>query len=294
MKRPPNVATDDSSANQDNHYIPQFLLRGWCNRKGRLTVYSRQNGRVVTSVLNPRSTGFEPNLYAYEQVPPEHRHLIEREFMSARIDTPAALIVQKILDGEFPKVTADERSVFTRFLMSLRARHPDAVALAKLKGREELMAALARDPEEYLAIKENSSPPSLAEWARQNAPSVIPNFGISVVPKVIAHYSTGVHVFNMPWWTHDVRYAQTDLLLSDRPCLLEGDAMGGEAIIALPLSPTMLFFACNREHQIKVLRSMPVTRLVKMVNRASIIYAANRVYGTGSQHLPVVEKHLTR
>jgi hypothetical protein len=209
-----------------------------------------------------------------------------------RIDAAAALIVQKMLNGGLPNLTVEERSDFTRFLLSLRARHPDAVALMKIKGQEGLIAALERDPEEYVAARGRSSAATLAEWTRQNAPSLIPNFAISLVPGVIIDDRTGTHVFNMPWWTHDVRVANTDLLLSDRPCLLEGDAVAGQCVIALPLSPVILFFACNREPQIQVLRSMPVTRLVKTINRASVGYAASRIYSTGTHHLSLIEKCL--
>jgi hypothetical protein len=246
----------------------------------------------VTSPLSPKSTGFEANLYAYEQVPPEKRHAIENTFMTPAIDTPAALIVQKIFDGGSPHLTVDERSNFTRFLLSLRARHPDAVALARIKGEEALMAALSRDPEEYLAVKGEASAATLAEWTRQNAPSLIPNFGASLVPNIIVDDAVGARVFSMTWWTHDVRGASTDLLLSDRPCLLEGNAIEGECVIALPLSPTLLFFACNRPKQIEILHSTSVSKLVKNINRASVSYTARRVYGTGSHHLPLVEKYL--
>ena len=280
--------TDD----QDHHYVPQFLLRGWCNTDGKLTVYSRRHGHVVTSELKPRSTAFETNLYAYREVPLEKRNAIENEFMTPKIDTPAALIVEKILNGRFTQLTIDERSDFTRFVLSLRARHPDAIATAKASGGEALMAALARDPEEYLAVKSESAPASLTEWAHQRVPSLIPNFGISVVPALIVDNKTGERVFKMPWWTHDVRGANTDLLLSDRPCMLEGNALNGDCVIALPLSPTMLFFICNRPAQTQFLRSMAVTDLVKMVNKASVTYAADRVYGTGKHHLRLVERYL--
>ena len=250
---------------QDHHYIPQFLLRGWCNQNGRLTVYSRRQGRVVTSDLNPRSTGFETNLYRYDQGPLEKRHTIETDFMTPHIDTPAALIVKKILNGEFYKLTLDERSDFAYFILSLRARHPDAVALAKAKGLEGITSALARDPDEYEAVKGSASPPTLTEWTRQNAPSLILNFGMSRFPRLITDDKTVEHILRMPWWIHDVHHANTDLLLSDRPCLLKGNAVEGECLIVLPLSPTMLFFICNKE-----LRSMQPTSLVKLVNRESL------------------------
>jgi hypothetical protein len=279
--------------NQKNHYVPQFLLRGWCNEDGKLTVYSRRQRRVVTSERTPRATAFEPNLYAYDDVPSEKRHAIENEFMTPKIDTPAACIVKKILSGG-TALTNDERSEFTRFVLSLRARHPDAVAAVRAHGSEALVAALARDPEEYMAIKEESWPKSLTEFVSQKAPSLIRNFGISVVPAVIVDNKTCERVCKMPWWTVDVHGANTDLLLSDRPCILEGNALDGDCVVVIPLSPTMLFFISNRPKQVQFLQAMPMTGLVKMVNRASVGYAADRVYGTGKHHLPLVEKYLRR
>jgi hypothetical protein len=81
------------SGSRDTHFLPQFLLRRWSNSKGKVTAYVRQQGRIVTSELNPRSTAFEPDLYSYQGVSGEERHEIETNFMTLRIDTPAALIV---------------------------------------------------------------------------------------------------------------------------------------------------------------------------------------------------------
>jgi hypothetical protein len=281
---------------QDHHYVPQFLLRGWCNSSGELTTYVRRNGRVVTSERNPRGTGYEPNLYSYEQVPPERRHVIETNFMKP-IDDAASQVVAKIRGGNFTKLTNNDRYDLTRFILSLRARHPDAVTLAKTEGLKEIEATLAREPDEYLAIKEDASATTLTEWTRQNLPPLIPNFGVSLIPKVIVDDKAGERVFRMPWWILDARNAKTDLLLSDRPCLLEGDAVDGECVIVLPLSPTLLLFICNKETQIHALRSMGTARptsLVKAVNRTSVRYAAERIYATGAHHLRLAEKLLSR
>jgi hypothetical protein len=159
--------------------------------------------------------------------------------------------------------------------------------------REAITSALDRDPDEYIAVRGSASPPTLTEWVRQKAPSLIQNFGMSLFPQLIADDKTAERIFRMPWWTYDVRHANTDLLLSDRPCLLEGNAVDGECLIVLPLSPMMLFFVCNRKPQIQwQLRSLEHTSLVKRVNRVSVLHAADRVYGTGKHHLPLVEKFL--
>jgi hypothetical protein len=212
--------------------------------------------------------------------------------MTRRIDTPAALIVQKILDGGFTELTIEERSDFTRFVISLRARHPDAVALALNESKRQLTTALARNPEEYLAAKEPGSPSTLIEWTEQYTPELYRNFGVSIIPGVITDNKTGERVFRMPWWVHDIRDADTDLLISDRPCLLQGDAIEGLCLIVLPLSPSMLFFACNDPQRTTVLRRMNISSLVNQINLASAYYGAKRVYGTGPHHLSLVEKIL--
>jgi hypothetical protein len=235
---------------------------------------------------------YEPYLYSYEGISGEERHEIETNFMTHRIDTPAALIVQKIFGGGFTALTTEERSDFTRFVMSLRARHSDAVALALSESKRQLTAALARDPEEYLAAKEPGSPSTLIEWTEQHTPALYRNFGVSIIPGVITDNKTGEHIFRMPWWVHETRVAGIDLLISDRPCLLEGNAVDGLCLIALPLGPSMLFFACNDPQRTRGLRTMNETQLVKAINRASVGYAARRVYATGQHHSALVKKWL--
>jgi hypothetical protein len=280
------------SQTEDHHYVPQFFLEAWRGPDGKVTTYSRRNGRVVTSLRTPKTTAFEPNLYSFPQALPEHKQALEKQFMTPHIDTPAALIVEKIFRGEFTKLTTEERSDFTRFLLSLRARHPDAIALARETGRDALTAALARDPEEFLAIRGQSTASTLLEWTQRHVPHLFDNFGVSHLPGLIADNKAGETIFSMPWWVHDVGPANVDLLLSDRPCLLQGSALSGNCLLVLPLSPTLLFFACNQPQTVARLRATPETKLVKAVNKISVSYAADRVYGTGKHHLPIVEKYL--
>jgi len=123
-------------------------------------------------------------------------------------------------------------------------------------------------------------------------PQLFENYGVSHLPGLIADNKAGEAIFSMTWLVHDVSRANLDLLLSERPCLLQGSALSGDCLLALPLSPTMLFFACNQPDTVVSLRATPETKLVKAVNKISVSYAADRVYGTSNQHLPLVEKYL--
>jgi hypothetical protein len=89
-----NLSSTGAPESKDNHFIAQFHLAYWCGADGKLTIYSRPHGKVVTLGRSRRSTGFEPNLYAYELISPEKRHSIEDDFFK-HLDTRAAPVVQK-------------------------------------------------------------------------------------------------------------------------------------------------------------------------------------------------------
>jgi Protein of unknown function (DUF4238) len=279
---------------RDNHYVPQFLLARWCDAHGKLTVYARRGGRIATSRLAPRGTAFEPNLYAYDDPIEERQYAIEINFMTPRIDTPAAAVCHKIVDGGLAGLTKEERSDFTRFVLSLRARHPDAIAMIRTEGSCNLAAELARHPGEYLAPGASRPPRTLLDLAEIVSPGLVKNFGMSVFTGVITDNKIGARLFNMPWWVYDTSEASADLLISDRPCILEGNAIEGACVIVLPLSPRMLFFICNDERRITFLTSLNPTQMVDIANRATIMSASDRVYGTGRHHLPMVDQYLRK
>jgi Protein of unknown function (DUF4238) len=277
----------------DHHFVPRFYLAGWCSSGDKLTVYSRPRGRVVTRALTPKYTAVERDLYSYTGLPSPQAQSLETDFM-ARIDDAAAPVLRKLLNGGLPKLTGPERSDFTRFVMLLRARHPGAVAHSKEEGERTLTNELDRDPHEYLAVKCDHPAATLRDFLEQGAPHYIPNAGLSVLPDMITNPKTCERVYKMPWSTFDVRNANVDLLSGDRPCILEGDALAGRCVIALPLGPRMLMVISNDSASIVRLHQLSQSARVKLINRAIVICAHKYVYGTGPQHLPLVEKLLTR
>lgn len=264
------------SVPRDHHHLPQFMLKGWCNPiTGKVTIYTRRDVRVVVSERIPKYTGYERDLYTYRDVPTEKRTAIETDFMTPKIDTPASIILQKMTDRGSLELTDDEKETFARFILSLRLRHPDAIAKIREQGHEQLRAE---------AIREGSSQPI--------DPALIHNFGLFIVPHAIADPKIVDRICTMPWWVVDVRHANTDLIISDRPCLLEGNAMEGNCLLVLPLNPITLLVISNDPTKVEKLYSINISDLVSQINFASVYYASERVYTTGRQHAPLIEKLL--
>ena len=112
-----------------HHYVPQFALRYWAESDGRVPYDVRRNGRVVCDRLTPEYTAFEPDLYAFTEVPEHNRHALEREFF-AKLESDAAPIYEKI-ERRDEDLSQGERQVWSIFLMAANARVPEKVALAK-------------------------------------------------------------------------------------------------------------------------------------------------------------------
>ncbi len=111
-----------------HHYVPQFALRYWAESDGKVPYFVRRNGRVLRDRLTPKYIAFEPDLYAFTEVPEHNRHALEREFF-AKLESDAAPVYEKI-ERRDEDLSQGERQVWSIFLMAAIARVPEKVALA--------------------------------------------------------------------------------------------------------------------------------------------------------------------
>src|SRR5262245_61693076 len=85
---------------RDHHFIPVFYLKQWANVDGKLIEYSRPyDGRLVSKPVGPRATGFQRDLYAFQDCPPEVAQYLESVFLK-RADAQASGALAKLLAGD--------------------------------------------------------------------------------------------------------------------------------------------------------------------------------------------------
>jgi Protein of unknown function (DUF4238) len=65
----------------DHHYIPVFYLNQWCDQAGKVVRYYRPHKEVIASPITPKSTGYEPQLYALDGYPDDQKQWIEKHYM---------------------------------------------------------------------------------------------------------------------------------------------------------------------------------------------------------------------
>lgn len=276
----------------DHHFVPIFYLNAWCGNDGRLERYSRPYNNIVTDRCPPKSTGFERDLYSLKGTSPTRKQLVEKRFMHA-VDTRAAKVFSALRKGQ-RELSVTERSDAARFIMSLRTRTPEALERLRRYGLPEIMATLEAHPEQHQAFTAAAGSTDLSEWLRSTMPELVENVGVLGLQKLVDNSNVGSRLVNMTWRMYGVQNANTDLLTSDRPCLVAPSTDGIRRLIALPVAPRLLLVISDNLAALDRTNTMTPNQLVKAVNRDIVAHASRYVYGTGKHHLLLVQKRLRR
>lgn len=275
-----------------HHYIPQFYLREWADASGKLVRYYRPHKKVVATRTAPKSTGYEEGLYSVESTAPEHRNAIEKDFMSPKVDDPAAQAMQALIAMDPARLTDDLRVAWTRFVMSLHVRNPERVEQIKQAAAEGLKESLRANPEEYEKRRGPGDAPTLLEWAEQNTPAIFGDQGMRMLPGVIEHRPTLDAIIRMRWMTVGTAEGFPDLLTSDRPVYMSHGVNDDRCFIVVPMSPKFMFFATRDPAMFDKVLALGIVSVTKQVNGFMATQAAQSVYGANEHHLRFVENRL--
>lgn len=283
--------------NQKHHYLPIFYLSRWTSAADhKLQCFQRINGRIVTSRLAPKHTAYERGLNSLSHTSdPAIRDMLEEKFFSGVIDSQAAPAIKIVADGKGVGLMAEHAVRIAMFMLSIRARHPEAMRSIREVGTQLLTNELNRDPAEYDAIRAETDPSTLLAYMRDVQPFQLENFAMMRLPTLVTNERLVMRAGEMLWRVIDCSKARVDLLLGDRPCLIEGNWYAdGPCVIVFPISPTVLLvLGTDRKLLDRATRGRP-TELVKRVNKYLVQQSWKRVFAIDTLHLPLIEKYLDR
>lgn len=275
-----------------HHYLPVFYLNRWGSLDGKVTRYYRPHGPVVATPIMPANTGFERGLYRLQGRTDGSQNAIEKQFMASVVDSPAAVAIQILIGRKQDQLTSEQRRDWVRFLMSLHVRSPEKVQHIVDEASRGLREALAENPKDYQAIRKSHHPPTLVEWAEQEAPELLTNFGMQLLPGIVTHEPTALELLKMRWWTHRVADSAPSLLTCDRPVYLSHGVQDAQCLVAVPLSPRDAFFACRSEAIFERVMNRPGKDVARAINESMVSQAVRFVYGADGTHLRFVENRL--
>jgi hypothetical protein len=274
----------------DHHYLPIFYLKQWCGPDGKVVRYYRPYRKVVPSPVIPQNTGYEPRLNTLEGLPPEVRASIETDYMGPQIDQPASEALSLLLSFKLPTTDPMKRA-WARFLMSLALRNPQTLGALNADMRWQLVAQQCIKPEAREKYRASGDPRGIEAWLDSLLPHLLKSSGTIVLPQFIEELSKPFHA--MRWFLFDLGGADTSLLTSDRPLFGPHGFGDPRCIVALPLSPRVLFVAANTRESFRAfVRGQPPEAIVNLINETLVTQATAHVYGNTKAHLATVEKYL--
>jgi hypothetical protein len=278
----------------NHHYLPKFYLRKWVADDQKITKYYRlYDNRLIAGPAFPKKEGSVPGLYALSSVKPEYKNHIETKFFK-QIDDKAAKLMRRFIRGERFSLDTEMASSWAMFLMAFTHRTPARLeSLAKIS-EKELDHGLTINPEEYELLRSPSEPPTLKEWLQINAPRILQDFHIRMLPTLINSEKIGNALMEMHWIVRDVSKANTQLIIGDNPFYISDGLGKPNTYVFLPLGPRSIFIASRNKTIIEHIKKAPATRLVKEVNRIMVQTADRLVYSTYRTHKVLVEKWLKK
>jgi hypothetical protein len=124
-----------------HHYIPKFYLKQWAGDDGRLCEFSRPYKDVVARRIYPDATAYERGLYTFNELSPAMSDYIEQRFL-LHADNLAYAVLRNLLKGNFTGLTRDMRSGWSRFIMTLIHRTPEAIERLNVRFTDDFRAEL--------------------------------------------------------------------------------------------------------------------------------------------------------
>lgn len=270
-----------------HHYIPVFYLKHWTGGDGRLCEYSRPHMETRVRRKHPAATGYVDNLYTVPGLRMEQAQFVEKQFMQT-VDSGAAEAMTAMLKQT--ELVADNEPdwmriiYWARFIYSLSLRNPEQIRVVQRSLDEGSFSVTAATSEEIQRAKETKSKIRVRKLAAP-AQFLLPNL-IDSEPAIRAIAD------NMMWFTYHVGVAKHSVLTSDRPVIMTKGLDGPNAHLAMPISPTAIFFAVRSERSLKRINAMDADELIAKVNTGVAMQAIKYVYGRDDSQLRFVENRL--
>lgn len=282
----------------DNHYVPQFLLSSWAERlaDGKVEAFRLDLPRPTSRRFKPRSTGFEPDLYALTRptVAGMDQHAVETKFL-AQIDSDSAVVLAKLTRTNIATLEMHERLSWARFVSSLRIRQPKMVKRLRTEASEVLRANFASETGKLEELGPPGDEHTLESWAEARFPGIVENFGLSFFHKIVDDPRIVGPLLSCSWSVMHFDEVEDELLLSDHPCIFVGGLGDPNLFIVLPISPRRAFLMARQHETIDRILSNPPDVIVRRTNASSANQATTRVYATNqSMKSFVAERHALR
>jgi hypothetical protein len=167
----------------DHHFIPAFSLAQWADGSGKLVEYAIKHDKVIAKHVGPRATGYEPHLYSFPELPPDAAHFLEAVFFNYA-DRVAANALRNHLSAAPAPWTTELISAWSRFVIALHLRHPDAMPELRAAAKSVWDGGGDTYQTQYEAIRKPEDPPTFDEYLAVRDPLTATKVSVNMIVKV--------------------------------------------------------------------------------------------------------------
>jgi hypothetical protein len=276
---------------QKHHYIPVFYLKQWADIDGRLCEFSKPHDVVKSYRKYPDATGYMRGLYTFSGLPPAAANFLENVFF-LRSDDGAAIVHRRLLADEVD-FDGDAMSAWSRFIMTLFHRNPEAIERITNKVTVEFPLAMEKYRANYETERHASDPPTFEDFQRRMTSEALEKTYVLVLQKIMDSELIGTALNAMIWGVMRVRKSRFPLLTSDRPIVMTNGLARQDAHLIMPISPDRMFVAAkNQETMRKLDLQGQRGDLVEMLNNRVVCQARKFVYCSNDKQLRFVSNRL--
>jgi hypothetical protein len=281
------------STPHNHHFIPAFFLKQRVGPDSKLIEYSIKQGKVIAKRVGPSATGYEYDLYAFPDLPPETAQFIEQEFFGYADRTASKALEFHLANADRSAWTVELISAWSRFVIALHLRHPDAMPELRVAAQSVWDGSGQDAQHRYEEIRKPEDPATFDEYIALRDPLIGTKMRVNLIIKSFDNDILGKHINNMFWTIVDVSSADKRLLMSDRPVVITW-LNQPRGYITLPVGPTKLFLAVNDKRMLDVFRRMKPVEIVRNANKFNVARARRFVWAQDEMQTPFVMNNMSK
>lgn len=275
-----------------HHFVPAFYLQQWANSDDELIEYSRPHHKVVSKPIGPRGTGYEFDLYAFKELPPEDAQFIERRFFDYADRVGSTALQKHLANAGASEWTSEIISAWSRFIIALHIRHPDTMPELRAGAHAIWNDSGLVSQQQYERLRGPNDPPTFDEYLANRDPLINAKARLNLIVKSFDNEILGQHINKMKWAVLNVEASSLPLLTSDRPVGIV-NLKNADGFLSLPISPTKIFVAANQQSTLDLLGGKSPKEIVKASNKFVVARARKYVWACDDTQKRFVENNMS-
>lgn len=276
-----------------HHYLPEFYLKRWASNC-KLVEFSRQYKDVVKPrYCSPRATGFVNANEFLADLPLVEKAFYEEKFFSP-VDSRAADVLTK-MESDVRRFTAEERTAWAQFVMTLVFRHPSYIQHIQARLHENILVVTPNSEKAWRRRREKDDPHRLVDKIRQELErnsEELSRHSLELANAMMASQRIGTHLVNMIWGQTPIHPLAPGLFTSDRPVYWHGALEEDDCHIIMPVGPKRIFWAVNKPEMSDMIRWVHNEAMVRFMNEQVTRRSLKYVYAMGDREQPYLQEFM--